>query len=268
MTRQLEHMRYPQVQAYLERSDAIILPVGTTEVHGPHLPYGTDKLIAQAGAVLAAEKADSLVAPAFSYTWSGATRSLPGTLTLPVETVIPLVRQLCLACIEQGFRRIAVLSAHGPDSWTLGLAVRSVYEQTGVAPISFNLFSDTRGLKEPVVAEMAAREAASPSFQETSMLLAALKILSIEGAADMSAEPLPETPYPAGLDAVSRTGATAGFYYSDASQHVPMPGSADAVLGRRYLEAAADAVAAALEALKTYGPEAEKQAFSWQRLDR
>ncbi|MHB0877136.1 MAG: creatininase family protein [Anaerolineae bacterium] len=253
MERRLERMHHPAVKAYLDRSDAVIIPIGTTEAHGLHAPLGTDRFIAEAAALLAAEKADALVAPHFAYTWAGATASLAGTISLPVETVIPLVRQLCLAFIDQGFRRIAVVSGHAPDSQTLTLAVRAVFEQCGVAPVSFNTFTDMVRVGGPVAATMMERERAFPGFFETSAVMAAGDVLGIDGLVDMAAAPYLQVPLPQHVTDVMRLGGSVGYYYSDPSQHIPKPAKADPLLAQQYLEAAATTIAAALDALKHQG---------------
>lgn len=265
MERRLDRMRYPQVRAYLERSDAIIFPVGTTEVHGVHAPLGTDRLVAEAVAAMAAEQADALIAPPLAYTWAGATASLVGSISLPAETVIGLVRQLCLAFAEHGFHRIAVLSGHDADNRTLALAVRAVYEQSGIAPIYYNVYTDPLGLDDPVAAAMREHEQSDESFQETSMVTAACEILGLPPLVDMTEDAVLAGPYPKGLEAVGRSGATVGYYFTDPGQHIPKPAAVDAALGRRYLELGARQVTEGLAALREYGPEARRHAIAWVR---
>src|SRR5580765_8901060 len=59
----LPHMRGPEVQELLGRTDVVIIPIGSLEQHGPQLPAGTDYLSALERAKLIAQKADALVAP-------------------------------------------------------------------------------------------------------------------------------------------------------------------------------------------------------------
>ncbi len=265
MERRLERMRFPDVRAYLERSDAVIIPVGTTEAHGSHLPYGTDRFVAEAAALLLADRADALVAPTFAYSWPGATAALPGTLGVAAETVMLVVRQICLACIEQGFRRLVVTSGHAPDAMTLGLAVRAVYEQTGVPVILATPYGRGRSLSSVEPLERMNREREQPGFMETSMVMAALEVLGIQGAVDMTAQPLDPVPLPAMYREASRAGVTVGYYYTDASQHVPKPRQADPELGRQMLEAMVTSTTELLESLREAGNEARERAFSWVR---
>jgi len=265
MERRLERMRYPDVKAYLERSDAVIIPVGTTEAHGTHLPYGTDRFVAEAAAMLLAERADALVAPTFAYSWPGATASLPGTVGLPVDTVMLVVRQICLACIEQGFKRLVLTSGHSPDSMTLALTARSVYEQTGLPVLLATPYGQGRALSSVEPLQRLNREREQPGFMETSMVMAALEVLGVQGAVDMTAEALPPVALPAAFRAAASAGVTVGYYYTDVSQHVPKPRNADPELGREMLDLMVTATAEALDALKQTLDENQERAFAWVR---
>lgn len=80
----------PEVESYFKSSASrggasALLPVGCVEMHGPHLPLGTDTLVAKALALKIAEKADAIVLPEVHYTWSGATDGFAGTISIPQE---------------------------------------------------------------------------------------------------------------------------------------------------------------------------------------
>src|SRR5919202_6000483 len=193
-TRRLEHLTGRVVAAYLERQapggGAAILPLGPTEAHGLHLPYGCDHLIALATALLAAESADALVLPPFGYSWPGATAKLPGTLRLPPDVVQQVLVAILEAAVAQGFRRLAVVCAHGPDVHTATVAARHAFERTG-RPVAVHHAVPGRGTtpRERELAEAAlAREQDEPGFGETSRLIAALEILGLPAElADMDA---------------------------------------------------------------------------------
>ncbi|MDM7934404.1 MAG: creatininase family protein, partial [Methanothrix sp.] len=75
--RLLEEMSWPQIEEGLGRTRTVILPVGATEEHGPHLPVFTDTLEALEVAKAVAERRDVFVAPALAY---GVCRSTRGCL--------------------------------------------------------------------------------------------------------------------------------------------------------------------------------------------
>ncbi|MBQ1240984.1 MAG: creatininase family protein, partial [Lachnospiraceae bacterium] len=69
----LAKMNYLEVEEYLKKSDTIVIPVGSLENHGKHMPLGTDTMIPDKIAELLDEKSDLLIAPTINY---GATDDL------------------------------------------------------------------------------------------------------------------------------------------------------------------------------------------------
>ena len=102
----------------------LVIPLGATEQHGPHLPLGTDTEIASAIAGRAAGRlAELVVAPAVPYGASGEHQAFAGTLSIgqpAMETIlIELVRSASAT-----FARVLLLSAHGGNARSVGRAVR------------------------------------------------------------------------------------------------------------------------------------------------
>lgn len=103
---------WPEIKAYLDRDDVVLLPVGSTEQHGHHLPVMTDAAEAIAVALGAGERAGVLVAPPLWYGWTPHHMSYPGTVTLRAETLTALVEDVCQSLFFHGFRRIVVINGH------------------------------------------------------------------------------------------------------------------------------------------------------------
>lgn len=94
-----------------------ILPVGALEAHGPHLPLGTDVVIAEAmadaAALLVADAGkEILVLPALPYTAAPFAEGFAGTLSLPRETIAGLVADLAAELARQGVGCLAIANAH------------------------------------------------------------------------------------------------------------------------------------------------------------
>jgi len=94
-----------------------ILPVGALEAHGPHLPLGTDVIIAEAmagaGARLVAEAGKEVVVlPALPYTAAPFAQSFAGTLSLPRATIARLVADIAAELARQGVSCLALANAH------------------------------------------------------------------------------------------------------------------------------------------------------------
>jgi len=104
-----------------------VLPVGTTEQHGPHLATGTDAVIAESVARLAAETATRpeaiLLAPTLAYGASHHHLPFGGTFSLEVTTFQLVLRDLLSAAAAAGSRRVFVVNGHGGNSAACAIAV-------------------------------------------------------------------------------------------------------------------------------------------------
>ncbi len=99
----------------------LVLPLGATEQHGPHLPLGTDTTIAEALARgLAAARSDAVVAPVLAYGSSGEHRHFAGTLSLGQEALELAVLELARGA--DPFRGVLVVSWHGGNAEPLARA--------------------------------------------------------------------------------------------------------------------------------------------------
>lgn len=108
----LHERRWPEIKAYLQHDDVILLPVGSVEQHGPHLPVMTDAAEAIAVALGAGRRAAVLVAPPIWYGWTPHHMAYPGTITLRPETLTALIEDVCRSLVYHGFKRILILNGH------------------------------------------------------------------------------------------------------------------------------------------------------------
>lgn len=116
-SRLMADMTWPEVAAAIERSAGALLPVGSTEQHGYHLPLATDAILPTELALAVAEPLDFLVAPAVAYGYksrplSGGGQGFVGTTSLRATTLMALVEDVVRELVRQGFRRIVVLNWH------------------------------------------------------------------------------------------------------------------------------------------------------------
>lgn len=98
-------------------SGTVLVPVGALEQHGPHLPMGTDAILSQRIAEVAARATGSLVAQPVAYGYksqqkSGGGNHLPGTVSLDAATLIGLTRNLVLSLLRQGVRNVVFVNGH------------------------------------------------------------------------------------------------------------------------------------------------------------
>jgi creatinine amidohydrolase len=131
--RHLIRMTSPEVQAEIEAGTPIVLPVGSVEQHGPHLPLGTDGFIPDYIATETAAQRRLVVAPplfygAYSRPRSGGGRHFPGSVGLPGRILEQVVRGLVEDWLRQGFRKVIVLNGHFENAWTLLEGVEQAIE--------------------------------------------------------------------------------------------------------------------------------------------
>jgi creatinine amidohydrolase len=133
----LERMTWPEVDEAIGRGvDAVLLPIGTTEQHGPHMPLDTDCFIARSLSTRAAELGEAqglsiLVAPTLNVTLSWYHMQFPGSLRLSTTTFLQVFREVCDSLVHHGLERIVAVNGHGGNIAALTVAVNHYLETTG-----------------------------------------------------------------------------------------------------------------------------------------
>lgn len=107
-----EELNMSEFERLRGETKTVILPVGSLEEHGPHLPLGTDLFHALELARRVAKERGVLVAPPLFYGVCRSTREHPGTVSLSGDTLRALVRDLGREFYRQGFCNLVILSGH------------------------------------------------------------------------------------------------------------------------------------------------------------
>lgn len=94
-------------------TDTCILPIGSVEQHGPHLPIGTDYILAESFAQAIGKEMDCLVLPVQAYSTCYEHRGKMGSFWMKPETMYRVIDDLVTGMRNQGFKRIIVLLSHG-----------------------------------------------------------------------------------------------------------------------------------------------------------
>jgi len=112
----LQEMSWFDVQEYVKTSDMVIIPIGSTEQHGPHMPLGTDYFEAFGMCKKISERAEIVVAPVLLAGYSVYHSGFPGTLSLKPETMEQVLFETAEMLMKYGFRRFMFFNYHGGNN--------------------------------------------------------------------------------------------------------------------------------------------------------
>jgi len=125
----IHELTWEEIARYLREEDIAIIPIGSTEQHGPAGVCGTDTYVAMGLAEDAAKRGGTLVAPPIWYGESSHHMALPGTLSIRAETVVELIKDVCRSLACHGFRKIIIINGHkGSNLPPLLTAAKSLHE--------------------------------------------------------------------------------------------------------------------------------------------
>ena len=223
----------------LESAEVAVLPVGSTEQHGPALPLGMDHMAAEAFARTATDREDAVVLPTLPVGVSVHHRQFDGTLYVSDETFERYVTETVASVAEHGVRKAVVVNGHGGNSAALRRAARRLRDdRTAFAP-PWNWWDGVADLADDLFDE----EGGHADAMESSLLWHIREDLvrpdELEAAEAGASEGWGETVH----------GAPTGFDTIDFSESgaVGRPTQADPEKGERLFEAGRDRLHALLD---------------------
>jgi len=233
-----------ELRGLAARDAVVIVPVGSTEQHGPHLPVQVDALLAtevsRRAAARLVEREPVVVAPTV---WCGLAEhhmAFGGTLTLDFATYHALLRCVCASIVRHGFRRLLLLNGHGGNITALNVIVGELAREleAPVATATYWLIPEAAEAFGHILD--AQRNVQHACEAETSMLLC------------LHPELVDQTEL-AGIEAPAEVRLSADGVYRwrsfsevTGSGAIGVPGAASADKGARLLDAAAIALANAI----------------------
>lgn len=168
-------LRADQLRALAEQDAIVLLPVGSMEQHGPHLPVEVDSALGEAVAIRIAQETAARGQPtvALPPVWTGLSEhhmSFGGTITIELATMVALIGDICRSLVRHGFRRLALLNSHGGNENALRSIADDLSPKLGVAIVEFCYW---HAAAEPIAAILETQRALLHACEaETSMMLA------------------------------------------------------------------------------------------------
>ena len=109
----LQEMRWQEIQQFRDREGYLaIIPVGSVEQHGFHLPLGTDSMVAIRLAEDAAQRTNAIVTSPLWFGWSPHHLALPGTISIRPQILIEMLFDVLSSLATHGFRRFVIVNGH------------------------------------------------------------------------------------------------------------------------------------------------------------
>lgn len=177
-SRSIMDLAPPDIRMVLERDDTILIPLGSVEMHGDHMPLGTDIYNAIEVCRRAAEKADTLYGPPIWTGYSPQHLREPdrgmGTVTMRASTVEAVIHDTARSLIHHGFNRLIFVNGHTSNTKVTDSVMRNLRYETGALIAMFKPYGERYlGLIEELM-ENPPEETPGwhASEQETSIMLA------------------------------------------------------------------------------------------------
>ena len=126
---QLHLQTWQEIESYLETSRGLIIPIGSTEQHGPNGLLGTDIICPEVIAEQAGNRGDILVAPSFNVGCAQHHMAFPGSITLRPSTMIAAMTDWVNSLACHGFTHFYFLNGHGGNVATIQAAFSEIHAQ-------------------------------------------------------------------------------------------------------------------------------------------
>ena len=135
-SRYFVELTQPEIAAHLKKNPLVILPTGSIEQHGPHLPTGTDTLAANVIGHAVAERMDALVLPSTPLGVTPMHMPFEGTITLTPDTYMRVITETCVSTAKHGAKRLVILNWHEGNIASLALAAEALHREHGMSVLT------------------------------------------------------------------------------------------------------------------------------------
>lgn len=240
----LAELHWPEVQQLDREKIVAIVPVGSMEQHGPHLPFQVDTLVAARLAEdLEKVMPEVLVLPPL---WSGVSAhhmDFPGSITVRAKVFIELLHDICTSLYHHGFRRIVILNGHGGNRSSLEVLGQELFVELGLTVNTLAYWDLVPDLVKSLKKSKSKGMGHSGELETSLMLHLEPRLVS-------------QKDIPSGALGIHEEGPTEGIKrYVNMKDHseqgvIGMPSAASAEIGARLYQGALGALREAVKALQ------------------
>src|SRR5476651_2485870 len=135
-SRYFADLTQPEIAAQFKKNPLVILPCGSIEQHGPHLPTGTDTFAANVIGHAVAERMDGLVLPATPFGVTPMHMPFEGTITLSPDTYMRVAIETCMSTAKHGAKYLLILNLHEGNIPSLAIASEALHREHGMAVLT------------------------------------------------------------------------------------------------------------------------------------
>ncbi len=236
-------MTWPEFAEWLEKINSIVLiPIGSLEQHGPHLPMDTDAYDAEYVCNEVAKRLLNdvwpLVAPTINYGVSMHHMDFPGTVTLSPKTLIDMLVDICESLIKHGVKRILIVNGHGGNAPSIQVACQILKYRHPEIFIGTDLMGLAKSVREKIF-ESKEHDIHAGEFETSTSLANRERFVRIE-----EIEKIHEKPFKSELLEMGKipSGDQIDYYAINVKQiselgYMGYPWKADKKKGKKMLEA-------------------------------
>ncbi|MEJ8767293.1 creatininase family protein [Oceanobacillus sp. HCA-5259] len=147
---EFEYENSYEVKEKIKRKKVAVLPIGAVEAHGPHLPLGTDNLLARRLSEKLAELIDAFILPTLPYGQVWSLKNFPGSINVSNNSLISLIYDIGESLYRQGFKIFVMVNGHLGNAVAMKEAARKLYDSFPELKVVYLFYPGTGKIVEEI----------------------------------------------------------------------------------------------------------------------